>query len=1038
MSNRAAIVLALIVSCVSLVACRARDSGTSLKDDQGGGVNQLPPETLHNLVLEFGFSQKLNSSGGAPWTKFILTLADQKIYIMNAQEQKFHYEFAVKNIPGFGGMMPGDFDQATLFNASRTAISGGIILLNGKLALDLVSHDVLPHDLAIKVLKQVRAAIFSDQNMQFGYMPAFNQIAAVNADRAVYEQQGIQLISPIDASPETAVYSEGWSFGRLVQVPSDRIDDEFNAGRLKPTDILLTDGVPAEIPVLAGVITSFPATPNSHVAILSKSFQIPFLFTRDAAQMDRLLSLRNKEIIIKASGNSLWGFFEVHAPPLTNADRKALTTLKTPTGLKYPEKKSYRAASGKIYKPAGDMVPADNVYFGGKATNFRVLTTAARDHAPVEAIGISFDLWDEFMATARSGGMPLKDLIKTELGAVTYPPADMLGLKAKLLKVRNAIKDAAMPDQVRSQLLDALQASGFASDRKIRFRSSTNVEDGESFSGAGLYDSYSGCLGDDLGSASTSACKDAGGDTKPKKVVSAVRKVFASFYNDNAFLERLRRGVKSETVGMAMAVHYSFPDDNELANGVIVTTEDDYSFQMQVVSQPGAESVTNPPAGSRPEEAALYASAGPNGDMDIGVVISAYAQKLPAGKLVLDTEERYTTLGKTIVAVQKEYRKFHGLTGTLSLDIEYKLVNEPAGARLILKQVRVVPAPKYDQEKYYVLGRRIPLCLVQSGSFGGGWETIMSPHYLKGAGSIQVRSGWLSSLVGRRDFLTSGKIEFLRGGKKSPVDLNRLTKLEAKLERDPLSTGSHLSVRAGGKRAVFGQDHELEIKGGFYLDARMPVILSGRPSNANGSPAFMLTVTSDNQISDFDGTARKLSVDYFACDENPPLSTSQTQTIDVGDARLDLEYVYSSSTFYKQELNLAGWKRVVVSGLTAEPFEIKDDSARTYSAGHHNFHEIFFFEPALDPGVPASTLAELRQKNIRAIFAEKAFDESGIRVIGFDNQVRKIGTSKAFINLPLPGGDGDAADGGTPVDLNGPLFDGGGNQPPMPRGLIGF
>ncbi len=50
----------------------------------------------------------------------------------------------------------------------------------------------------------------------------------------------------------------------------------------------------------------------------------------------------------------------------------------------------------------------------------------------------------------------------------------------------------------------------------------------------------------------------------------AIRKVFASFYNENAFLERLRLGVDESKVGMALLVHHSFPDDGELANGVAV------------------------------------------------------------------------------------------------------------------------------------------------------------------------------------------------------------------------------------------------------------------------------------------------------------------------------------------------------------------------------------------------------------------------------------------------------------------------------------
>jgi len=80
-------------------------------------------------------------------------------------------------------------------------------------------------------------------------------------------------------------------------------------------------------------------------------------------------------------------------------------------------------------------------------------------------------------------------------------------------------------------------------DKKIRFRSSTNVEDAGNFSGAGLYDSFSGCLADDLDedNLGPSICDP----RKPKErgAIRAIKKVLASFYNENAFLERLRHDI---------------------------------------------------------------------------------------------------------------------------------------------------------------------------------------------------------------------------------------------------------------------------------------------------------------------------------------------------------------------------------------------------------------------------------------------------------------------------------------------------------------
>ena len=136
--------------------------------------------------------------------------------------------------------------------------------------------------------------------------------------------------------------------------------------------------------------------------------------------------------------------------------------------------------------------------------------------------------------------------------------------------------------------------------RNIRFRSSTNVEDAEQFTGAGLYDSYSGCLMDDMDGDTAGPCQCDPAETKERGVFRAIQKVYASFYNDDAYLERLMHRVDETQVAMGVLVHHSFPDEEEMANGVATPT---YTFTIystnvtgDMVTQLGADSVTNPTA----------------------------------------------------------------------------------------------------------------------------------------------------------------------------------------------------------------------------------------------------------------------------------------------------------------------------------------------------------------------------------------------------------------------------------------------------------
>ena len=56
-----------------------------------------------------------------------------------------------------------------------------------------------------------------------------------------------------------------------------------------------------------------------------------------------------------------------------------------------------------------------------------------------------------------------------------------------------------------------------------------NVEDSEHFTGAGLYDSYSGCLMDDLDGDSTGPSQCDPAEPQERGVFRAIHKVYASF-----------------------------------------------------------------------------------------------------------------------------------------------------------------------------------------------------------------------------------------------------------------------------------------------------------------------------------------------------------------------------------------------------------------------------------------------------------------------------------------------------------------------------
>ena len=126
--------------------------------------------------------------------------------------------------------------------------------------------------------------------------------------------------------------------------------------------------------------------------------------------------------------------------------------------------------------------------------------------------------------------------------------AHEFGLPAELadaLKgIRKLIRDGEFVESQRQALIAAL--SPFDRTQKIRFRSSTNMEDSRHFTGAGLYDSYSGCLLDDTDDDTDGPCGCDSSKSEERGVFRAIKRVYASFYNHNAYLERRRFGRSEE------------------------------------------------------------------------------------------------------------------------------------------------------------------------------------------------------------------------------------------------------------------------------------------------------------------------------------------------------------------------------------------------------------------------------------------------------------------------------------------------------------
>ena len=913
------------------------------------------------------------------WIKFAILLNDPtKVYYQDSAKYDFHYDFAVQRLDPFRNLTPDQFHSVALHTNQQQVLLGTVLFPpfpnDSEFAIQFVGLDAYPPEFLARYYDLVRATVAADPNARAYYVPAYEQASVANEHRTFFESRGIQLASADRWITGDDIYSSGWALGRLKYFPGNEINAAFTDGRLRPEDILLTDGVPAEVPVLAGILTLTPATPNSHVAILAKTFGVPFAYISDAAVRNRVQQLAGKEIVLRLDPF----FFDVRVIELEStidpALRGEILDLRNPPKLNIVPK----AHLGAIAASTDNLTPADIKFFGGKASNYGFLRRQIPDRSQ-RAIGLSFDLWDAFLDQAMPGGTTLRSAIQARLSGHVYPP-NVAELKIDLDAIRELIKDDTdfSPAQ-EAEITEALEI--FDKTRNIRFRSSTNVEDSEQFTGAGLYDSYSGCLEDDLDADSKGPSQCDPTEMNERGVFRAIKRVYASFYNENAVIERLRHNIDEQTVGMAILVHHSVPDDFELANGVATikavrgTTFD--STDGDLVTQKGAVSVTNPDGSARPEVVQGY-----HHPFGAGGFLKQRSSLVPLGANVLTWQAEYIELMNLVAKVADGFHQYYPKRSEFTLDFEYKKV---APGVLDIKQVRQIPVNTSTNS--------FPTFLVNETNryvvFQGEAADVFSNHRLKSFWAFQTRNLKLVQSNLLAGLYVNIQTDYLEGGQSNRLSgvpstfPNASHTVEDDFVVDRWTTGSGPARREFELRTQIIREMQPQRSPVLSLaDLRLELV------TRYTTPQPVLEWNIDQQKP---ATTTRDSVVLAPPRALPPSALLQERSATAGKLKVTTRYYWPAPPgrgIGEKTAPLAGWKETIIEGLTAQPITLRNEFSQTYRPGHHNFSEEFIFEPGLEDGLAPAILAELEAANARFIYMLKGLETTELKILGLDGIFR--------------------------------------------------
>jgi len=311
---------------------------------------------------------------------------------------------------------------------------------------------------------------------------------------------------------------------------------ELNKTYLGKHDIVVLNGIPNDVSVVSGIITTEFQTPLSHINILSHNRGTPNMALRDGWTNPKPDSLMGQLVCLEVLSDS----FTVRKALLAEATAFwNQNEPKTPVILEKDEN-----TRGLINLNTANFSGVK--YMGGKAANFAELLKIKNPAIPVpeNSFAIPFYYYSQHIKNNQIEPFIVQLLVDEKFYIdQEYRMEKLKELQKKIIDapIHNALVELVRPKIENFKNFDA-----------FRFRSSTNAEDLEFFSGAGLYDSFSAKKNDPT-----------------KTIETAIKKVWASLWNFRAFEERGYYKINQLSAAMGILVHRSFPD--EAANGVVIT-----------------------------------------------------------------------------------------------------------------------------------------------------------------------------------------------------------------------------------------------------------------------------------------------------------------------------------------------------------------------------------------------------------------------------------------------------------------------------------
>jgi hypothetical protein len=457
-----------------------------------------------------------------PHVLFVIDRKDNnKIYYANAKRYTFHKDFVNGNYLSLERGQ--EFFENNYLKPNRRFILGTLAYQTPikRWTFEYWEGDLIPAE-QIKLTFDIISKSFYEPVV---YKP--NSLRQEEATASLKELPRV-LQSEISKEQDYQALNMARGIGRIHII--EKLDDHVEIGF---NEIIVLKEVPLQLPPVAGIITSQPSTPLSHINLLAKGWGVPNAYIKNAHELLKQYdgwwvsfeTLRDKYSIKRADLNQIDEYQK---------------RLKERINVMTPRYDLQTTLLATLRQQRSRQSTA----YGGKSANLGEVMNARLPGIVVpNGFTIPFFYYDQFIKENK-----LEEAIFEMMNDQRFVH-DPAYRRERLTMMRERIQKGEVNKKLRAEVLRRV-ATGFAG-KGMFVRSTSNSEDLPNFSGAGLYDTVPNVKGDE-------------------QLIEAIKTVWASLWKFEAYEARERANVDHSKIFMGVLIQEAI---NSESSGVMITTD---------------------------------------------------------------------------------------------------------------------------------------------------------------------------------------------------------------------------------------------------------------------------------------------------------------------------------------------------------------------------------------------------------------------------------------------------------------------------------